>query len=109
MWVWLDADNAGRLVTALGDFGFGSLGLSPADFTDPDVVVQLGHAPKRCRGVARLARSGARRPSGFRYGGRGQAIGSPRSLTTAPAGVLRTASWVHLPTRTRCQRRVTKY
>lgn len=47
VWVWLDPDNAGRLITALGDFGFGSLGLTPADFADPDVVVQLGHAPKR--------------------------------------------------------------
>jgi hypothetical protein len=47
VWVWLDPDNAGRLITALDDFGFGSLGLTPADFADPDVVVQLGHAPKR--------------------------------------------------------------
>jgi hypothetical protein len=28
-------------------FGFGSLGLDPADLTVPGVVVQLGHAPKR--------------------------------------------------------------
>ena len=31
----------------MNDFGFGSLGLTPSDFTAPDVVVQLGHAPKR--------------------------------------------------------------
>jgi hypothetical protein len=31
----------------LNDFGFGSLELTPADFTDPGVVVQLGHATKR--------------------------------------------------------------
>ena len=46
-WVWLDPENTARLIAALGDFGFGSLGLTPADFGDPDVVVQLGHAPKR--------------------------------------------------------------
>jgi hypothetical protein len=47
VWVWLDAANAGRLVAALEDFGFGSLGLTASDFGEPDVVVQLGHAPKR--------------------------------------------------------------
>ncbi len=47
VWIWLDPDNAARLIRALDDFGFGSLGLDPADFTAPDVVVQLGHAPKR--------------------------------------------------------------
>ena len=47
VWVWLDPDNAARLIRALDDFGFGSLGLDAADFTAPDVVVQLGHAPKR--------------------------------------------------------------
>jgi hypothetical protein len=45
--VWLDPDNAVRLVAALTDFGFGSLGLTPADFGEPETVVQLGHAPKR--------------------------------------------------------------
>jgi hypothetical protein len=35
------------LIAALNDFGFGSLGLTPSDFAEPDVVVQLGHAPKR--------------------------------------------------------------
>jgi hypothetical protein len=32
VWVWLDEQNAGRLVSASKDFGFGSLGLTPADF-----------------------------------------------------------------------------
>ena len=27
VWVWLDAENAARLIAALNDFGFGSLGL----------------------------------------------------------------------------------
>lgn len=47
VWVWLDAENASRLIAALNDFGFGSLGLTPTDFAEPGVVVQLGHAPKR--------------------------------------------------------------
>jgi hypothetical protein len=47
LWVWLDPDNAERLIAALGDFGFGSLRLTSAGFAEPDVVVQLGHAPKR--------------------------------------------------------------
>jgi hypothetical protein len=45
--VWLDAANAEHLIAALQDFGFGSLGLTAADFGEPDVVVQLGHAPHR--------------------------------------------------------------
>jgi hypothetical protein len=47
VWVWLDEQNAGRLVSALEDFGFGSLGLTPADFLEEGVVVQLGYPPKR--------------------------------------------------------------
>lgn len=47
VWVWVEVDNARRLVTALADFGFASLGLSEDDFVEPGVVVQLGHAPKR--------------------------------------------------------------
>ena len=40
-------DNAERLVAALVDFGFGGLGLTPADFTVPGRIVQLGVAPNR--------------------------------------------------------------
>ena len=47
VWVWLDEQNAGRLISALEDFGFGSLGLTPADFLEEGVVVQLGYPPKR--------------------------------------------------------------
>lgn len=47
VWLWLDPENAGRIVAALDDFGFGSLGLGPDDFAEPGTVVQLGHAPKR--------------------------------------------------------------
>lgn len=47
VWVWIDTRNAQRLLLALTDFGFGSLGLSEADFTEPGMIVQLGHPPKR--------------------------------------------------------------
>ena len=45
-WVRPTPENFARLLTALNDFGFGSLGLSEADF-DSDTVVQLGQPPRR--------------------------------------------------------------
>ncbi|MBI2069013.1 MAG: hypothetical protein HYT79_00280 [Elusimicrobia bacterium] len=39
-------ENVPRVVAALKDFGFGSLGLKEADFT-PEYVVQLGVPPNR--------------------------------------------------------------
>jgi hypothetical protein len=42
-----DATNAERLMEALTDFGFGSVGLSQGDFEKPDQVVQLGMPPVR--------------------------------------------------------------
>ena len=47
VWVWLDPTNAERVALALSDFGFASLGLTAADFEEPDVVIQLGYPPKR--------------------------------------------------------------
>lgn len=47
VWVWVGEQNADRLVAALADFGFGSLGLTPADFMEENVVIQLGYPPKR--------------------------------------------------------------
>ncbi|NPV60473.1 MAG: hypothetical protein HPY75_12555 [Actinobacteria bacterium] len=40
-------ENAARILSALEDFGFGSLGLVPDDFQKPDHVVQLGVSPIR--------------------------------------------------------------
>jgi hypothetical protein len=40
-------DNAIRVMAALDDFGFGSVGLTHADFERPDHVVQLGVPPVR--------------------------------------------------------------
>jgi hypothetical protein len=46
-WVWLDRDNASKIIAALDEFGFGSLGLSVDDFVEPEIVVQLGYPPHR--------------------------------------------------------------
>ena len=40
-------ENANRIVSALGAFGFGTLGLTSEDFQKPDQVVQLGVPPVR--------------------------------------------------------------
>jgi hypothetical protein len=40
-------DNAERLVAALTEFGFGSVGLGPDDFTKDGMIVQLGRPPNR--------------------------------------------------------------
>jgi hypothetical protein len=42
-----DPENAYRILKALEDFGFGSVGLTAEDFTVPDKVIQLGVAPVR--------------------------------------------------------------
>lgn len=46
-WISVDPANAQRIVDALEDFGFGSLGVRATDFTRPDVVIQLGFPPHR--------------------------------------------------------------
>jgi len=40
-------DNAQRILSALSDFGFGSLNLTVEDFQNPDSVIQLGVPPVR--------------------------------------------------------------
>jgi hypothetical protein len=42
-----DPENAYRILKALEDFGFGSVGLTAEDFTVPEKVIQLGVAPVR--------------------------------------------------------------
>jgi len=42
-----ESDNAGRILNALDDFGFGDLELSSDDLTLPGRVIQLGVAPVR--------------------------------------------------------------
>lgn len=47
--VWIDPteDNAGRVLTALEDFGFAALDLQVEDFLEPEQVIQLGYPPMR--------------------------------------------------------------
>jgi hypothetical protein len=40
-------ENAARLEQVLAEFGFRSLGLSAADFLEPESVIQLGRPPNR--------------------------------------------------------------
>jgi predicted nucleotidyltransferase len=47
VWVWMDPENAARVVKTLQDFGFGSLGLKADDFLETDTIIQLGYAPNR--------------------------------------------------------------
>jgi hypothetical protein len=42
-----DPPNAHKILLALADFGFGSLGLTPEDFIEAERVVQLGVPPVR--------------------------------------------------------------
>ena len=47
IWISSDPDNARRIVHALDQFGFGSLGLQAEDFLVPDQIIQLGYPPAR--------------------------------------------------------------
>ena len=42
-----DAINASRIIKALEDFGFGSVGLTATDFERPGQIIQLGVPPVR--------------------------------------------------------------
>lgn len=52
-WVSPAPANLDRLLAALADFGFGSLGLKASDFA-PDSVVQLGRPPQRIDLLTRI-------------------------------------------------------
>ncbi len=47
VWVWAESPNARALLEALEEFGFGDLDLRVEDFTQPDIVIQLGYPPNR--------------------------------------------------------------
>lgn len=47
VWIWVDPNNAERLMNALREFGFESLGLTKEDFLNPSNVIQLGYPPVR--------------------------------------------------------------
>jgi hypothetical protein len=46
VWIDLSAENALKIVEALKQFGFRSLGLHPNDFLVQDQVIQLGQSSK---------------------------------------------------------------
>ena len=47
IWVGVTPENIARLLKALDEFGFGSVGLTAADFVQPGMIVQLGYPPVR--------------------------------------------------------------
>lgn len=47
IWVEPSSENAAKIIQALKDFGFVSLDLNISDFTEPDMVIQLGYPPNR--------------------------------------------------------------
>jgi len=86
-----DSQNAQRIVKALADFGFESVGLTAEDFEKPDKVIQLGVPPVRVdivtslTGVAWETASKGAVPGTYgeiqvRYIGRKQFILNKRSI-----------------------------
>ena len=47
IWLSPDTKNIEKLIRALDDFGFASLGLEVKDFLDPELIIQLGLPPNR--------------------------------------------------------------
>lgn len=47
IWVWMDPENAGAMLAALDEFGFGGLGLTEGDLLADDTIIQLGYPPQR--------------------------------------------------------------
>jgi hypothetical protein len=47
VWIELTQENADRIIQALQQFGFGSLGLAYSDFLVRDQIIQLGYPPNR--------------------------------------------------------------
>jgi hypothetical protein len=47
IWIELAHENAARVVKALDQFGFASLGLQEGDFLVEDQIIQLGFPPNR--------------------------------------------------------------
>ncbi len=47
LFVAVNRGNADRLLAVFREFGFESLGLTPEDFLEPDVVVEIGREPMK--------------------------------------------------------------
>lgn len=54
IWIEPSPSNAARLLSALTQFGMGSLGLTANDFLIPDRIVQLGYPPNRINLITTL-------------------------------------------------------
>lgn len=46
-WIWMDDENASRMMEVITEFGFASLGIEKSDFLDKNMVIQLGAPPNR--------------------------------------------------------------
>lgn len=46
-WIWASPENAPLMLEAIRDFGFGTLGLTEADFLNSANIVQIGQEPNR--------------------------------------------------------------
>ena len=47
IWIKISEENSQKIITALTEFGFGSLGLTAQDFQEPHQIIQLGYPPNR--------------------------------------------------------------
>lgn len=47
IWMLVSEENAAHVLAALGQFGFGSMGLTLDDFMNPENFIQLGYPPNR--------------------------------------------------------------
>ena len=47
IWLMISEENAEKIVNALQQFGMGGIGLTMADFLNPDSFIQIGYPPNR--------------------------------------------------------------
>jgi hypothetical protein len=47
IWLLVSEENAERILKSMDQFGMGNLGLTKAEFLDPDSIVQIGYPPSR--------------------------------------------------------------
>ena len=47
IWLHNTPENANKILKAVNEFGFSSYGLTAADFTKPENIIQLGYPPLR--------------------------------------------------------------
>lgn len=47
IWLFSSAENAGKIIQSIQEFGFGALPITAADLQQEGMVIQLGHPPLR--------------------------------------------------------------